>query len=182
MRRSAFVVALFAAVAIAGCTVPAPSPTVPPPTLPAGVGVSWLRDVGGTYGRFKWRAPGQSFYTPSYDRYVTTAGGTTGPTTASSPPFPLGFPTPIESSVLDSVHRLLLSQWWSTVPTALPGSRGTAMPARASRMSETINDLDLAVDQLTFPAGTCEFGIAGSTVRASPRSCRPRMGPRRPFS
>ena len=75
MRRS-LVVAAVAAFAIAGCTVPSPSPTVPPPTLPAGVAVSWLRDVGGT------NDPDTGSYTPSFDRYVTTKTATTGPTPA----------------------------------------------------------------------------------------------------
>jgi hypothetical protein len=50
---------------------------VPPPTLPAGIGVSWLRDVGGTNDT-------NGDYHPSSDRYVTTSGGTTGPSPAGT--------------------------------------------------------------------------------------------------
>ena len=150
MRRS-LVVAVVAAAAVAGCTVPAPAPTVPPPTLPTGVGVSWLRDVGGT------NAGPPDLYTPSYDRYVTTAGGTTGPTTGP-PPFPR-LPIPIESSLLDACTGCASGARQRPDGTARFPWNGYA--GEGITWSETFNTLDLAVHQLTFPAGTCELGTLG---------------------
>jgi hypothetical protein len=148
MRRS-FVVSVLAAIAIAGCTAPPPLPTVPPPTLPAGVGVSWLRDVGGTY------AGAPNLYQPSYDRYVTTSAGTTGPTTAVHAVAPILF------SLLDACT--------GCAPSARQRPDGTAefpwngYAGEGISWSGTFNNLDMEIHRLTFPTGTCELGTLGDT-------------------
>ena len=63
----------------AACTVTPPTPPpVPPPDLPAGIGVEWTRDLGGT------NDPVDGTYTPDAQQYVTMDGSTTGPTPSSA--------------------------------------------------------------------------------------------------
>ncbi len=79
-RRSLTVVSLAVALGASAC-VP-PPPTVPAPDLPAGVGVRWLRDTGGTID------PDEGFYSPSIDAYTLLNGSVTGP---DAPDPPLDF-------------------------------------------------------------------------------------------
>ena len=79
IRSSAALALVVASVLASSCTTPAP-PSVPPPTLPGGVGVQWVRDVGGTYD------PVTGDYAPAYDRYSVLDGTVTGPTPVGSGP------------------------------------------------------------------------------------------------
>jgi hypothetical protein len=140
MRRS-FVVAAVTAIATAACTVAAPAPTVPPPTLPNGIGVSWLRDVGGT------NDPNGGSYTASYDRYVTTSSATTGPTAAGS----------VVPSAL--VSGLFGPGGGNEFPDGTAKFPWNGFAGEGITTSTSSSGL-----QISFPGGSCQLGPFGGEV------------------
>jgi hypothetical protein len=134
-----------AAIALAGCTVPGKPPSVPPPTLPAGIGVKWIRDVGGT------NDPDFGTYTPSYDRYVTTSSATTGPTPAGS------VQSPLESGLFPE------QGFAASYPD------GTAKFPWNGFAGEGISVTIVAGEfTLSFPGGTCGLGDQVVSIMPSP--------------
>lgn len=71
-RRSHSIRAAVAAAAIAATTA-CPPPEPPPPTMPADVGVEWVRDIGGAPNEY-------DPYVESYGRFRVLDGVRTGPT------------------------------------------------------------------------------------------------------
>ncbi len=85
-RRGRLTVAAVASAVVlaAGCFPPEPSPA---PSLPAGVGVSWLRDAGGQIVEDF----GGPAYREAFERRITLDGVTTGPSQVT---IPGAFPAP----------------------------------------------------------------------------------------
>ncbi len=136
MRRS-LVIAIIATVGLAGCVPPEPPPAVP--ELPAGVGVSLLRDVGGT------NDPDLGTYTPSFVRETILDGVT-------SDPMPVG-PGSYYPSWLDSYQTPD-----GTAKYPWNGFAGEGI---------TFSSIPSGDDQtyvLTSPAGTCGIGRATNEI------------------
>lgn len=118
---------------VAAACVPPSTPSVPPPALPAGVGVTWLRDSGGTYD------PVDGRYTPAWQAWQTFDDGTTGPAPHAGAVVP---PNPF-----------LLAR---TVPD------GTARFPWNGFAGDGITMTNVAdQDRVVFPGGSCSVGDTG---------------------
>jgi hypothetical protein len=101
--------------------------------LPAGVGVQWLRDTGGSVD------PGDGRYTPAYDRYTVVDAALSGPTSAGSTPD-------------------VLSPLFMSFQHLLPD--GTAMFPYNGFAGEGITGTAAGgVITMTFPAGSCRISL-----------------------
>ncbi len=141
-HRSLTVVSLVVALGAAAC-VP-PTPTVPAPDLPAGVGVRWLRDTGGTIDG------DDGAYSPAPDAYTLLDGTVVGP----DPVDPLTVALPPTWFDLGD---------WSTGSRTAPD--GTARLPWNGFAGEGITLVITGPYQdnwtLEFPGGSCSLGTVG---------------------
>ena len=149
-RRRISITMLASAVLVAAACAPPTWSAVPPPSLPTGVGVQWLRDAGGTAD------PVTGFYTASMNRFVTLNGTTTGPTPAG-PSWLLGTPSPLLAGALESVGFRLIPDGTARFPwNGFAGEGVTATLAPPTSPYPQYN--------VTFPGGSCTVGPIGAAI------------------
>jgi len=120
-----------------------------PPPAPPWIGVQWSRDTGGTTN------PTTGEYTGAWDRYVTSAGSTTGPTASGNP-------------LLETPQPLLLS-YFSPLPDGtarFPWNGYAGEGISVTRSSGLYGDY-----VATFPGGICvvhQMGPGATLLGAMP--------------
>lgn len=142
-RRSLSVVSTLAFALVALGCVPT-TPGVPPPDLPAGVGVRWLQDTGGSL------VGDEGTYSPSLDAFSLLGGTVTGPTPAT--PASITLPP----TLLDLIGAI------SGTATAPDGTARLPWNGFAGEgISMTATDPTEGDWTLHFPGGSCKMATVG---------------------